>query len=445
MEGKLKSVVIEYSESDGLKKIIVDNNEMPDIAAIQNKDMEEWFKESDGRDGWEGLIEEVKKFIEYEDSELIFKFKGLDSDKEKLKNIIEKYGYELQDASDDDLFKANLERAKKYERRGFFEKAINELKIAVDGNSIDGRFELAECYYRKYENREIKVENDSELREMIQNYQIAADNGNVKAKSRLAYMYESGHFLRKDREKAFNLYYEAAYKGDSDAQTKIGDYYNNIKNDYYEAEKWYGRAADNGNIIAQDKWGIMHLDGGIFSNKSKDLSKKALERVKNAAYKGYDTAQYNMGTFYEKGMNGLQKDILKAQEWYLEAAKQNNIYAQKALGDLYYSGMIVEREYENEAYKWYLKAAEQGYRDAQKAIGDLYYFGTGGVEKDEKEAWEWYLKAAKRGNIDAQKRIGDILVKKNNHTAFRWYARAAQKGDIEASEKLSALNYKKLK
>lgn len=427
MKDEAKIVVIEYSECDGLKRVIADDNEMPDISAIQHKDMKEWFEESDGRDGWDGLIEEVKKFIEDENSKLIFKFKGLDEDKEKLRGIIGKYGYELQDASVNDLFNGNLKRAKKDELRGFHEKAFNELKEAVAGNSIEGRFQLAEFYYKKYDNKSKRKEiNNNDLEEMLANYQIAADNGNVGAKGKLAFMYENGYFVHKDLEKAFKLYYELAEDGDSNAQIKIGDYYNNIKNDYYKAEKWYGKAADNQNIIAQDRWGNMFLEDGVFSNKSKDLSRKGLERVKNAAYGGYDTAQYNIGYFYEKGKNGLQKDILEAQKWYLKAAEKDNIYAQKALGDIYYFGKEGTEKNENKAQEWYLKAAEHGYRDAQKALGDLYYFGMGCIEKDEKEAWEWYLKAAKRGNIYAQEKIGDILLKKNNTTAYKWYERAAE-------------------
>lgn len=52
-------VVVSYS--DKLENIIVDGSEMPDLNAIKNKLIKDWFIPSYSRDGWEGLIEEIKK------------------------------------------------------------------------------------------------------------------------------------------------------------------------------------------------------------------------------------------------------------------------------------------------------------------------------------------------------------------------------------------------
>ena len=52
-------VVIIYS--DELKSITVDGIEMEGISSIKNKPIKDWFAPSYGRDGWEGLIKEIKK------------------------------------------------------------------------------------------------------------------------------------------------------------------------------------------------------------------------------------------------------------------------------------------------------------------------------------------------------------------------------------------------
>ncbi|MCI6654991.1 MAG: sel1 repeat family protein [Clostridium sp.] len=435
MEGKTKEVVIEYSENDGLKRIIADNNEMQDISAIQYKDIEEWFEESDGRDGWEGLIVEVKKFIEDKNSTLIFKFKGPSCKKDKLEKKLNEYGYELQDALEEDLFKNNLEKAKKSEERGNIENANIQLQKAADQNSPDALFKLAEKCYKRYKDKSTRIEENSELTEMLRNYKKAAINGNEKAQRRLAEMYEKGEFVNKNEKEACKWYKDLASKNDIEAILKLGDYCKKEKK-YNEASKWYDKAAEMNNKEAKDKWGVMFLEGGVLYDKHNDkMIKKGLERVKDAAHNGYAMAQYNMGLYYKNGENGIQKDLSKAYEWFKKAAEQDNQYAQKNLGDFFLYGRGVPKD-EKKACQWYEKSAKHENENAQASLGQYYY-----NNKQYEKAYEWLNKAEKKGHKNARRLLARMyengeFVDKNEKRAYKLYKLLAKEGDARAQLKI---------
>ena len=120
---------------------------------------------------------------------------------------------------------------------------------------------------------------------------------------------------------------------------------------------------------------------------------------------------------YKQGlMSEKQKDYVKAMEWYIKAAAQNNVLAQNKIGNFYNLGLGVQRN-DAKAMEWYMKAATQpAYSivpDAQVAIGDLYRNGLG-VAKNKEKAKEWYLKAANLGNETARKNLKNL-----NHSSLK--------------------------
>ena len=69
-------------------------------------------------------------------------------------------------------------------------------------------------------------------------------------------MYEDGHGVKQDYEKAMEWYLKAAEQGDAWSQKNIGNMYYNgtgVNRDLQEAKKWFQKAADNGNSYAKDK------------------------------------------------------------------------------------------------------------------------------------------------------------------------------------------------
>ena len=120
--------------------------------------------------------------------------------------------------------------------------------------------------------------------------------------------------------------------------SQLGEkYYNGdgVERDYREAVKWYRKAAEQGNIYAQN----------------------------------------NLGSCYYYG-NGVLQDYEEAVKWYQESARQGMSIAQNFLGDCYLNGKGVSEDY-GEAVKWYQESARQGYPVAQNNLGNCYKNGWG--------------------------------------------------------------------
>ena len=229
---------------------------------------------------------------------------------------------------------------------------------------------------------------------------------------------------QKEQKKAddgFALLRKVAEQGDVKAQLELGNCYyngNGVNKDEAEAEKWWRKAAEQGN-------------------------KDAVEQFRKLAEQGNVAAQYNLGKCYYNG-NGANKDEVEAAQWYRKAAEQGHADAQNSLGNCCYYGNGVNKDYA-EAVKWYRKAAEQGNVAAQYNLGDCYYNGNG-VNENEAEAVKWLSKAAGRGNVKAQCRLGYCYyngngVNKNEAEAVKWYRKAAEQGHAGAQRHLVNYDY----
>jgi len=98
------------------------------------------------------------------------------------------------------------------------------------------------------------------------------------------------------------------------------------KKNYSEAERWYRKAAEQGDSDAQYSLGAMYYLGhGV----SQDYS-EAVKWYRKAAEQGYAEAQTNLGWMYEKG-RGVPQDDSEAIKWYRKAAIQGHVYAKEKL------------------------------------------------------------------------------------------------------------------
>lgn len=129
----------------------------------------------------------------------------------------------------------------------------------------------------------------------------------------------------------------------------------------------------------------------------------ALPYFQKAAEGGNVDAQNNLGVMYHYG-EGMTKDFSKAAEWYRRAAEKNFVKAQFNLGVLYQD----MEDYASAIY-WYKKAAEQGHAKSQTNLGTLYYYGVG-IMKDENVAMSWYSKAANQGDELARNCLAQLQV-----------------------------------
>ena len=151
------------------------------------------------------------------------------------------------------------------------------------------------------------------------------------------------------------------------------------------------RAAEEGDAKALYKLGLYHLNG-VGTEKSRD---KASDCFNRSAALNHGSAMYMLGC--------LEKDVVKAFEWFQKGAEQGCAQAQNNLGICYESGRGTPRN-ADKAFLWYSKAAESGYSEAQYNLATCYESGTG-TAKDKDKANQYYREAARQGHVKAQERL----------------------------------------
>ncbi|SVD65759.1 uncharacterized protein METZ01_LOCUS418613, partial [marine metagenome] len=75
-----------------------------------------------------------------------------------------------------------------------------------------------------------------------------------------------------------------------------------------------------------------------------------------SANQGYLDAQHNLAEMYENG-KGVKKNLEKAYEYYLSAARKGNLDSQKKVAEMYKEGIGTEKNIEKSEY--WLKQIEE--------------------------------------------------------------------------------------
>lgn len=255
----------------------------------------------------------------------------------------------------------------------------------------------------------------------------AADDGEVWAQNKLAYLYQYGRIGETDYDKAIYWYEKAAAQGDTYAMSLLCSIYQGReRNDPKMALKWQQQAASQGDYWAMRALGIMYQRGdGVVQNYD-----TAIFWYQQAVAQGDFHTIERLGKLYERGL-GTGSNMEKAAELYEEYAYIGINYARRRLGYLYENGLGVEQD-DGEAARWYQKAAEHGDKRAQYSLACMYLDGRG-VFKDVETAISWYRRAAdgEHGDMTAQCALGQIYlygidVQKDYHEAFKWFMAAGK-------------------
>lgn len=235
-----------------------------------------------------------------------------------------------------------------------------------------------------------------------------------------------------------------AKAGDVESQWLVGQTYEN-RNDYAEAVVWLRKAAESGNVLAQDNLAYLYDQGsGVPQDEV-----QATFWMHKAAEQGDSWAQTSLGRLYSKGLGVPQNNKL-AVFWWSKAAAQGDKDALRLLAD---SGDIAAQRQVGEDFEsvakytqaalWLRKGAERGDPEAQYALASLYKGGLGVSENDEL-AVAWYRKAAGQGYADAQYQLGScyshgIGVQRDQEQAVFWLRKAADQGNSDAEFLLALL------
>ena len=90
----------------------------------------------------------------------------------------------------------------------------------------------------------------------------------------------------------------------------------------------------------------------------------------------------------------------EAREMLWPAARSGNADAEELIGVMYALGLGVERD-EVRAFEWYLRSAMKGHPGAQSGVGWYYEVGIGMPAPDLVRAYMWYVLSAIGGDPDA--------------------------------------------
>jgi TPR repeat protein len=130
------------------------------------------------------------------------------------------------------------------------------------------------------------------------------------------------------------------------------------KKDYEKAYQLFLEAAKTGDAEAQDNLAILIREG---KGTTKNLA-NAIGWFRKAAEQGQADAQYQLGNMYEFGL-GVPQSYQEAASWYKKSAEQGHPSAQTNLAVLYANGQGVKQDIVL-AYVWSNLAASQGVIEA---------------------------------------------------------------------------------
>nr|WP_322011078.1 tetratricopeptide repeat protein [Paraburkholderia sp. J12] len=154
-------------------------------------------------------------------------------------------------------------------------------------------------------------------------FSAAAARGNRLAEFDYAMMLLNGEGGAADVGEGRKWLHKAAEANMSHAQYVYGKMYDDgdfVERNPAEAHQWFLKAAKQGHTQAELALANQYLDG---RGTARD-NKQAFYWYKKAAEGGDMTAQYVAGSFYERGGDGVPKNINVARAYYAAAAAQGD-------------------------------------------------------------------------------------------------------------------------
>lgn len=290
---------------------------------------------------------------------------------------------------------------------------------------------------------------------LLMKYSLNVNESGVANFSFLRLYYESflvakpmriGHLATLTEPRSMNInamaarwFRKQAEEGDAEAQNKLGlmylDGFSDISRDDAKAFEWFQKSSAQGELDARLNVGLMYLHGrGV--GKNHDM---AARLIYSAAKDGNATAQYNYGLLCEQGLDDASGEK-EAFAWYLRAAEQGHVLAQARIGFMYALGAGTIQD-DALALKWMLKAVDKHDRNAQYSLALMYYEGRG-VAQDARKAIELFRNAADQGHAPAQFSLAmayqhGVSVTKDDAESYFWY-RLALRYSVTPDERRKA-------
>jgi uncharacterized protein len=271
----------------------------------------------------------------------------------------------------------------------------------------------------------------------------ASEAGDIKAQIELASRFDAGNEVKKDQEKAFQLYLKAANAGNVEAMAEIAQRYSvgkGVRKDANTSNQWLRRAAEAGSARAQHR----------------------LAATYGAAWKGFNWIWGN-------GETELRANSKLYVEWLTKAAAQNYAEAKYDLGMLWLLGgsspsvqnpRVLIEPLPDKGLALISEAATAGYWKAQWAMAVIYQAGFGKIKPDSGLSDKWWDTLAKQTTPEAQRGIGywysesnpkiyeagrnkwrgrALSADESNQIAAEWFEKASAQGDAQATYALATI------
>lgn len=146
------------------------------------------------------------------------------------------------------------------------------------------------------------------------------------------------------------------------------------------AFKWYERAANLGDKVAQYKLAMQYLEGvGVLHDDD-----MALAWMHRSAEAGYPPAQFYLAMRFLSQPDIDPATVEQVVDWLRNAAKQGHIPAQRELAKLYLEGRFMEQD-QALAVSLLTDTGGQGDADSLRLLAELYRQGQG-VDMDSAKA-----------------------------------------------------------
>lgn len=246
----------------------------------------------------------------------------------------------------------------------------------------------------------------------------AAKAGDIGSMVEVANAYLNGDEVDEDYEEAFKWFLKAAESDNEIAQFNVGLFYAKgfvVERDLEKAAEWMDRADENGD---EDAAGCAEQYRAVLENRKKaeagdtdaaaELAEyymasagslnqagtgtdyeESLRWAKIAAAAKKAKGYYALGLAYTHG-RGVDADAKKAAEYFKKGAELGHPDSMCNYAICILNGDVSEKT-DEDAFELMLRSAELGYPQAMYNVGHCYQFGNG-VDDDMHKAIEWYEK-----------------------------------------------------
>lgn len=298
--------------------------------------------------------------------------------------------------------------------------------LYVNGKVVEKDYKKALGYIFKY----LEIEDYLEIMKPSLYYFI----GDVYAKG--------GYGIKSDYKQALNWLLKAGDNSESDSFSLAGLIYSEggygVEKDYYQGLLCFMKSAELSDL----------LKSGCAKDSTRNDDKHDYQEVhvwlKKAAGKNNANAQCAAGCYCYKGLGGVERNYVKAMQYFTKSAENGCAKVYANMGELHHYGYGVSIDY-NQALRLYKQANGTG--TALNGIGLLHQSGLGVPQNYSKSMKYFELSADKKCEV-AFNSLGDIYycglddVDQNYEKAFRYYSKSAEKQCDKGQFNLGSMHWK---